>query len=89
MRTIRTKVILNKLKILRPGWFKTLSEGFSKTQSNIRIEYIGTEPEISRMDILRKAKEEIEKLMALRESKKHLGIDKDIFITTSDESGRN
>ncbi|MBR3511044.1 MAG: M48 family metalloprotease [Alphaproteobacteria bacterium] len=89
MRTIRTKVILNKLKILRPGWFKTLSEGFSKTQSNIRIEYIGTEPEISRMDILRKAKEEIEKLMALRESKKHLGIDRDIFITPSDESGRN
>ena len=38
------------------------------------------------MDMLRKAKEEIARLMALRESKKHLGIDKDLIINKPEDT---
>lgn len=82
--TITAKALLNKLRVLRPGWFKTLGEGINTAPSEISIEYTGAEPKLSHITLLNKARAEIEKLIAKKRAEQHLGIDKDL-ITKSDE----
>jgi len=78
MKTIRVKGILNKLRVLRPGWFKTLGEGIVKTPSKITVEWTGKIPALTQIKKLAKAKEEIEARIRELKSKQHLGIDKDL-----------
>ena len=88
MKTIRAKGILNKLRVLRPGWFKTLGEGIVKRKSKIIIEWSGKTPDLSHAKKLSKAREEIESRIRELKTGQHLGIDKDIVEdSNSDESG--
>ena len=84
-KTITAKALLNKLRILRPGWFKTLGEGINMTPSDISVEYTGETPEVSHITLLNKARAEIEKLIAKKRATQHLGIDKGL-ITKSDDN---
>ncbi len=82
MKTVRAKAILNKLRVLRPGWFRTVGEGIKKMSSSISVEYSGRVPELSQIELLEKAISEIEELDAEKKSHQHLGIDEDLVVKT-------
>jgi len=86
-RTITAKAILNKLRILRPGWFKTLGEGINTAPSEISVEYTGDTPQLSRVGLLVKARQEIEKLLQKKRDEEHLGINKDLITKSDDNAG--
>ena len=86
-RTLTAKAILNKLRVLRPGWFKTLNEGINPMSSEISVEYTGDTPQLSRVGLLVKARQEIEKLLQKKRDEEHLGINKDLITKSDDNAG--
>ena len=88
MHTVRAKAILNKLRILRPGWFKTLGEGIKKQSSVISIKYIGEKKHIPRIEMIKKSLIELNNLMRSKMARKHLGIDTDLIVKSKDDAER-
>lgn len=83
MKSIVGKAIINKLYVLRPGWFKSLPEGIKQTTSNISIFYNGYKNNRKTINELNKSAEEIKRRLQENMSKKHLGVE--IGLTEKDD----